>query len=330
MCPHCQYFRQWKSQPIVGSTPAGNLQLSAAIYFSGASFFKLEKIFKAVRLKMVKYNTFRRYARMYLEPAIVHKWKRDQDVVLERLSHEKKNIIGGDMRAGSPGHAAKFGSYSMMHLESNNIIDIQLVQNNEVDDGYHMEREGLKRSLELLKASGVTPDYILANHHPQIQNFLRELSITRLSHAWHLEKGSKAVYKFEKVWTNNRVLKDVEKLNSHHQTSSLEDFHSIILNFVPKNTAFPFLGMLCRLYLASMHFNENANRPQATTSEGDLIFKVKVSKTGECIAKPVKIDPTFHYVDDLMGLLFERVFQNPTPFIEEVLKIPIPEDHCAQ
>lgn len=43
-CPHCNYFRQWESQPIIGSTPAGNLQLSAATYFSGASFLQLEKV----------------------------------------------------------------------------------------------------------------------------------------------------------------------------------------------------------------------------------------------------------------------------------------------
>lgn len=32
------------------------------------------------------------------------------------------------MRADSPGHCAKYGSYSMMDLEANRIIDIQLVQ----------------------------------------------------------------------------------------------------------------------------------------------------------------------------------------------------------
>ncbi|KAF3847292.1 hypothetical protein F7725_020320, partial [Dissostichus mawsoni] len=41
-CPNCSYFRQWESQPI-GSTPVGNLQLSAATYFTGASFFQLQK-----------------------------------------------------------------------------------------------------------------------------------------------------------------------------------------------------------------------------------------------------------------------------------------------
>lgn len=32
------------------------------------------------------------------------------------------------MRAGSPGHCAKFTSYSMMDLDTNRIVDIQLIQ----------------------------------------------------------------------------------------------------------------------------------------------------------------------------------------------------------
>ena len=80
------------------------------------------------------------------------------------------------------GHSAKFGSYSLMNLESNTIMDIQLVQvcfsdinifvllfeyymcvwfvlylfclmpthyqSNEVGGSYHMEKEGLKRCLD--------------------------------------------------------------------------------------------------------------------------------------------------------------------------------------
>lgn len=43
-CLHCDHFNKWESQPIVGSTPVGNLQLSAATYFTGASFIQLEKV----------------------------------------------------------------------------------------------------------------------------------------------------------------------------------------------------------------------------------------------------------------------------------------------
>ncbi|XP_078142320.1 uncharacterized protein LOC139930535 [Centroberyx gerrardi] len=258
------------------------------------------------------------------------------------------------MRADSPGHSAKYGCYSVMNRETHKIIDLQLVQSNEVGGSYHMEKEGLKRSLALLEDRGVKLDSIVTDRHPQIQKFLRDKDIQHFYDVWHLQKGvskqvdkvakekdceiiqrwhpslknhlywtasssktgpervakwmsvinhvqdihthedplfpkcqhpdrisrdrskwikpgSKALYKLEKVLTNKRVLKDVQKLSPHHQTSSLEAFHSVILRFAPKN-----------------------------------------------------------YVDELLELLFESIFPDPAPYVEEVLKIPIPDDQCAQ
>ncbi|KAK5921361.1 hypothetical protein CgunFtcFv8_025073 [Champsocephalus gunnari] len=110
------------------------------------------------------------------------------------------------MRADSPGHSAKFGSYTMMDLKNNKVVDLQLVQSNEVDGSYHMELEGLKRSLELLKERGVTLDCIVTDRHLQIQKFLRESSITQFFDVWHIEKGiSKQLEKAAKK-------KDCEKL----------------------------------------------------------------------------------------------------------------------
>ncbi|XP_058494585.1 uncharacterized protein LOC131465734 [Solea solea] len=43
-CLHCEFSRKWNTQPLVGSTPAGNLQLSTAVYTTSASFFKIEKV----------------------------------------------------------------------------------------------------------------------------------------------------------------------------------------------------------------------------------------------------------------------------------------------
>lgn len=37
-------------------------------------------------------------------------------------------ILGGDGRADSPGHCAKFGTYSMIELTHNVVLDIQIVQ----------------------------------------------------------------------------------------------------------------------------------------------------------------------------------------------------------
>ncbi|XP_068077615.2 uncharacterized protein isoform X2 [Danio rerio] len=93
------------------------------------------------------------------------------------------------MRADSPGHSAKFGSYTVMDMQSNTIVDLQLVQSNEVGGSYHMEKEGLKRCLDLLENNGLEVDYIVTDRHPQIQKYLRERKITQFYDVWHFEKG---------------------------------------------------------------------------------------------------------------------------------------------
>ncbi|XP_035862681.1 uncharacterized protein LOC116042204 isoform X2 [Sander lucioperca] len=248
-----------------------------------------------MRLQVFLYDTFRRHARMFVEPAIVHTWRKSQEVMLHQLSQDNKVILGGDMRADSPGHCAKYGSYTMMDLNTNTIVDLQLVQSNEVGGSSYMEKEGLKRSLSLLGARGVTIDCIVTDRHPQIQKFLREENITQFYDVWHMEKGTPAFYNLEKELTKKTVLKDIAKLSPHYQTSSLEAFHSVILRFAPKNVVYPYLGMLCRLYLAALHYNENADRGQATTSSWDPRFKLSFPKSrkGECRARPVKTDATF-------------------------------------
>ncbi|XP_056231468.1 uncharacterized protein LOC130169075 [Seriola aureovittata] len=162
---------------------------------------------------------------------------------------------------------------------------------------------------------------------PQCQHPLRH---TRDKNKW-LSPATPALYKLEKVLTEKRTLKDFAKLSPYHQTSSVEAFHSVILRFAPKNVVFPFLGMLCRLYPAAMYFNENAGRPQAQTKEGEPLFTVHFPKAmkGECRAKPVKTEPTFRYLADMVDLIFEKVFVDPGPYTEAVLAIPIPEDLTA-
>ena len=47
-----------------------------------------------------KTSAFHQHARSVIEPAVIHYWKTLQDVM---LSQEIKVIIGGNMRANSPG-----------------------------------------------------------------------------------------------------------------------------------------------------------------------------------------------------------------------------------
>ena len=62
----------------------------------------------------------------------------------------------------------------------------------------------------------------------------------------HTHLGSKACEKVSDIISNNRLMEDVRKLSPHHQTSSLESYHSVVNHFAPKLLAFSYVGIYCR------------------------------------------------------------------------------------
>ncbi|KAJ8252439.1 hypothetical protein COCON_G00217510 [Conger conger] len=57
-CTHCSLVKRWKSQPHVGSIPAGDLHLSAAIAITGSSFAQTDKVLNALRVKGISESTY--------------------------------------------------------------------------------------------------------------------------------------------------------------------------------------------------------------------------------------------------------------------------------
>ena len=55
---------------------------------------------------------------------------------------------------------------------------------------------------------------------------------------------SKASEKVTAAITNTYLCNNITKLSTHYQTSTLEAFHSLIIQFAPKDTAYSYNGML--------------------------------------------------------------------------------------
>lgn len=129
-CSHCLQVKEWYSQPFVKSNmPAGNILLSAAILFSGALPTQILRVLKAFGCESIDSHTFFDHQRHFLHPSIASIWREHQAKYLKELRKEKRGLIlGGDGRADSPGHSAKFGSYTTMELKKKVVLDIQLVQ----------------------------------------------------------------------------------------------------------------------------------------------------------------------------------------------------------
>ena len=129
-----------------------------------------------------------------------------------------------------------------------------------------------------------------------------------------LKPNTQAGVKIEQIVLSKSLLTDIKKLSPAYQTSSLEGFHSLILKFAPKHTAFSNLGMPCRLHLAAMHFNENSDRMQAITKDGQPLFSSRFPKfkKGGYSVHATKTAATFKYTSTFLHSLFESCRRNPS------------------
>lgn len=55
-------------------------------------------------------------------------YQRYQKSLLTSLKDKSGLVVAGDGRADSPGHSAKYGTYSVVELSVNKVLDFQLVQ----------------------------------------------------------------------------------------------------------------------------------------------------------------------------------------------------------
>ena len=103
----------WNSQPVIKGMAAGNLLMSSAILLSGATFTKIATLAEILGLCFFSEKTFCSIQDSYLFPVINEVWEQEQDTVFNDL--EGKDLwLSGDGRCDSPGHSAKYGTYTMI------------------------------------------------------------------------------------------------------------------------------------------------------------------------------------------------------------------------
>lgn len=86
-------------------------------------------MFKFLNMAAISIRTFMYHQQYYLHPAILQVWKNHQGAYMEEVQDTGRAVrLGGDGRADTPGHCAMFGSYTLMDLEENKVVDMQLVQ----------------------------------------------------------------------------------------------------------------------------------------------------------------------------------------------------------
>lgn len=124
-------MKQRWSGIVNGKIPAGNILLSGSILYSGALPEQVLRLFNFFGCASISTTTFYYHQQKYLLPTIYYVWDRYKQAFFSQLEAEDHSLIlGGDGRANSPGHSAKFGSYTAIELTHKVVLDLQLVQVN--------------------------------------------------------------------------------------------------------------------------------------------------------------------------------------------------------
>ena len=98
-------------------------------FFSRSSPVKSIIMLKFAGIRCFTQRTYSSMQKAYLVPSVLNVWGRKQGELFYNLRQEGRPVkLGGDARCCSPGHTAKFGSYSVMDLQTSKVLDLQLVQ----------------------------------------------------------------------------------------------------------------------------------------------------------------------------------------------------------
>ncbi|XP_070412241.1 uncharacterized protein [Nothobranchius furzeri] len=292
-CSCCEHYNEWSNQPMVNSIPAGNLQLCAAVLFTGSSFSQISKFLGAFNVQGLSKQTFYRHQAKLLIPTVSWQWQLEQADIIQEATESGPVTLGGDMRADSPGHSAKYGSYTMMDLKRNKVI--QLVKQSVVNHLYWSASSSSSGEEAVAKWTSVANHIQNVNSHDNalFPSCLHAPLDGEQARQW-LKPSTASCEKLTAILLAPRFVKDVEKISPQYHTSTLEAFHSLIIRFTPKSQVFSFKGMLSRLQIAAMHYNENAARSHAATATGELRYAVVYPKykRGDYTVRALKINPT--------------------------------------
>ncbi|KAK3698274.1 hypothetical protein QZH41_009501 [Actinostola sp. cb2023] len=153
---------------------------------------KFERFSANANLKTISEDTYTNLRKKYVFPVVKNTWEQEQSTVFEDLKSRDVGIaLAGDGRCDSPGHCAKYCTYTLLDVESQKVVDFKVISVSQVTSANVMEIKGFREALQNVEANGVEPSIISTDRHPQIRKEMRVNHVNK-DHQfdpWHLAKS---------------------------------------------------------------------------------------------------------------------------------------------
>ena len=226
----------WELQSIVKSKPLGNLLQAASILFTGNNYAAISRLASCLNLEFFCESVFYDTQQKYLFPVVNDAWAMESQRQVNILTTKEVANLDGDGRCDLPGHLAKYGTYTLMGEDTENVVAFNVIQVSEVSSSNAMEKEVFARCVHDLEEKGVRINRIATDHHVSISSIMVK-DFPHINHqydVWHLSKWvvkkltNKARQKgCEEL--NPKLLEDLAKLSDFYHTGKIEVYHSMML-----------------------------------------------------------------------------------------------------
>lgn len=210
----------WNSQPILNNhSPVGNLLISSSILFTGNTFGSIKNFASCLNLKFLSERTFYHIQDCYLFPVINDMWSKKHEEVVQDLKQKDVVKLNGDGRCDSPGHNAKYGTYTFMDSDTSKIVEFKVIQVTEVANSNAMEKKGFECCLEsLIDEQGVSIHTITTDRHLGINKAMNKEhpDIKHQYDVWHFSKSIvKKLNKKAKLKSNTELTQWIQSVSNH-------------------------------------------------------------------------------------------------------------------
>ena len=118
----------WRSQPRPSNFYEGNILSAASILFSANTFSKIKKYFELACISFMSHTSYYNLQRDYLFGVANEDWVNEEKEVVSKIYQPHPCVFSGDRRCESPGHNAKYLTYTFLEHSINKIVAMSLTQ----------------------------------------------------------------------------------------------------------------------------------------------------------------------------------------------------------
>ena len=148
-----QHKNTWRSQKLINRYYNGNITFAASVLFSANTFQKIQKYFRLGKVAFISESSYYEIQKKYLFPVANEAWLCEQKNLLYEIRNKGRRVLSGDGRCNSPGHNAKYLTYSFLDQELKKIINFSVTQCTQARNSSRMEKFCFKKALNELEGN---------------------------------------------------------------------------------------------------------------------------------------------------------------------------------